>query len=98
MEELLKTKTYKLFHAFLLIFNAIKEEKEFFYVGVDLIKAGAESDWAAVIKAAEAGGMPKLAEYVRLNKLKTGAGRRTRKGSKGSKAIKAIKLRLLGLD
>ena len=65
---------------------------------IDLIKAGAESDWAAVIKAAEAGGMPKLAEYVRLNKLKTGAGRRTRKGSKGSKAIKAIKLRLLGLD
>jgi hypothetical protein len=53
---------------------------------IDLIKAGAESDWRAVIKAAESQGMPKLVDYVKQYKLKTGSGlRKTRRLNKLTK-------------
>ena len=48
---------------------------------IDLIEAGAESDWDAVVRVAESQDMGKLAEYVRKTKLKKGGNRRiTRRG------------------
>ena len=48
---------------------------------IDLIEAGAESDWAALLKLAEKRDMQKLAAYIKENKLKVGGSirRKTRR-------------------
>ena len=62
---------------------------------IDLIKAGAESDWAKVLALAESRSMPKLAAYLRQTKLRAGGymrkTRRVSNGSKGSKGSKGNK-------
>jgi ankyrin repeat protein len=59
---------------------------------IDLIKAGAESDWTKVLGIAESRDMTKLAEYIRQTKLRAGGSkrktRRMRRNNKDNKDSK----------